>query len=145
MCSQHRFWHKNNIWYSIHNIIILPSSHFFVPLIGPMAALQSTSSITTNKWSTEGKTDNTTSLVKRRECMWGCVCVCSSVTVTVEGWGLGVKRRGTLKKGKMEWRISIWKQEECLSPHQGNSTLKKTAKHTHTWKWSSGETKKTKH
>lgn len=70
--------------------------------------------------------------------------MCVSVT---EGMEPHVKRRGRVKKSKMEWGISIWKRKEHPSSYQGNSTLKKSAKHTlaHKWKWGSGETKKTKH
>lgn len=66
-----------------------------------MEELQSTSSITTTKWSTGEKTDNTTLLVMS---VWVRVWVCV-VAVTVEGWGHAVRRR--VKKSKVEWRISI--------------------------------------
>lgn len=56
-----------------------------------MEELQSTSSITTTKLSTGEKTDNTTSLVKRKESVFACECVYVHVAVYSSGdcWGMG--------------------------------------------------------
>lgn len=97
-----------------HNVAILQRSlYFFLLLTGPTDALQSTSSITTTKWSTGGETHNATSLVKRRrERESVCVLQCSR---SCGCWGTGPrcteKRRA--KKSKMECGISIWKRKRA--------------------------------
>lgn len=71
---------------------------YFFSIIDPMEELQSTSSITTTKWSTGEKTDNTTLLVMS---VWVRVWVCV-VAVTVEGWGPRCKEKSEEKQSGVE-------------------------------------------